>query len=256
MKKFITATAITGLVAGSAIAGANMTVDIGSAHVFRGSTVTDDLVVQPGLEMSGFGMPTNYGAIAVGVWGSTAPFNDDPASLDSIYETDWYLGYVLPQFVEGVDFWVRYTQYQYSFSADEKEFGLGVDWEVGDFMVGGSANLMIDDRNPLTEKQKYFDIFGSYALEIDDKSEVTFGALMALMFQGDGNSAIGLDDGFNHFEIDAAYSYALSEMWSIGASVAYIGQLDSNVLPDNSIVPGSVSYDKGLVAFFNVGCEM
>lgn len=249
MKKFITAIAITGLAAGSAVAGAEMTVDIGTAHVFRGATVADDLVVQPGLEMSGFGMSTNYGTIAVGVWGSTAPFNDDTPSLDSIYETDWYLDYVLPQFVDGLDFWVRYTQYQYSFTPDEKEFGLGVDWEIGDFMVGGSANFMVDDRNAATKSQKYFDFFGSYELEINDKSEVTFGGLISLMLQGDGNSAIGLDDGFNHYELDAVYSYALTEMWSLGASVAYIGQLDSNVLPD-------AFYDKGLVGFLNVGCEM
>jgi uncharacterized protein (TIGR02001 family) len=253
MKKFITVIAITGLVTGSAVAGADMTVDIGTAYVFRGSTVADDLVVQPALELSGFGMPTNYGAIAVGVWGS----NNDTPSSDSIYETDWYLNYVLPQFVDGLDFYVRYTQYQYSFSVDEKELGLGVDWEVGDFMVGGSANFMLDDRaGTLTEDQKYFDIFGSYELEINENSEVTFGGLIALMFQGDLNSAAGLDDGFNHFELDATYSYALGEMWSLGASVAYIGQLDSNVLPDNPVVPGSVSYDKGLVAFFKVACEM
>ena len=69
------------------------------------------------------------------------------------------------------------------------------------------------------------------------------------MFQSDGNSATGLDDGFNQYELDAVYTYALDEMWSLGASLAYIGQLDSNVLPDSA-------YDKGLVAFFNVGCEM
>jgi hypothetical protein len=69
------------------------------------------------------------------------------------------------------------------------------------------------------------------------------------MFQGDGNSTLGLDDGFNQFELDAAYTYALGEMWSLGASLAYIGQLDSNVLTD-------AAYDKGLVAFFSVGCDM
>ena len=249
MRKFITAIAITGLVAGSAVAGANMTVDIGTAHVFRGATVIDDLVIQPGLEMSGFGMPTNYGAIAVGAWGSTAPFNDDTPSYDSIYETDWYLNYTLPQFVKGLDLYVQYTQYQYSFDLDEKEIGLGVGWEIGDFLLGGSANFMIDDRNPATESQKYFDLFANYALEINEKSEVTFGGLIALMFQGDGNSAAGLDDGFNQYELDAAYTYALTEMWSLGASVAYIGQLDSNVLTD-------AVYDKGLVGFFTVGCDM
>lgn len=249
MKKFIVMTAAVGLVAGSAIAGADLTVDIGTAHIFRGVTVVEDLVVQPGLELNGFGMPTNYGAIAVGAWGSTAPFNDDTPSYDSIYETDWYLNYTLPKFTEALDLYIQYTQYQYSFNLDEKELNFGLGYELGGFVLGGSANFMIDDRNPATESQKYFDFFADYALEINEKSEVTFGGLISLMFQGDGNSAAGLDDGFNHFELDAAYTYALGEMWSLGASLAYIGQLDSNVLPD-------AWYDKGLVAFFNVGCEM
>jgi len=249
MKKFITVIAITGLVTGSAFAGADMTVDIGTAHVFRGVTIVEDLVIQPGLELNGFGMPTNYGAIAVGVWGSTAPFNDDTPSYDSIYETDWYLNYTLPKFTEALDLYIRYTQYQYSFAPDEKELGFGAGWELGDFVLGGSLNFMIDDRSFATEKQKYFDFFADYALEINEKSDVTFGGLIALMFQGDGNSAAGLDDGFNQFELDATYTYALGEMWSLGASLAYIGQLDSNVLPDSA-------YDKGLVAFFKVACEM
>ena len=101
----------------------------------------------------------------------------------------------------------------------------------------------------LTENQTYIDFFADYTLEITEQSDVTFGGLIALMFQGDGYSAAGLDDGFNQYELDATYTYALGEMWSLGASLAYIGQLDSNVLPD-------AFYDKGLVAFFSVGCDM
>ena len=247
MKKVSMLSAAMILVAGSAVAGANLNVDIGSAYVFRGTTVADDLVVQPSLEMYGFGMPAEYGEITVGVWGTTAPFNDDTPSLDSIFETDWYIFYSLPEMVERLNIYFGYTQYQYSFSPDEKEIAIGADYELGEFVLGGSLNFMTDDRNPLTEDQTYIDLFAEYELEINEKSDVVFGALLGLLWQGDGNAALGLDDGFNHYELDAAYSYALGEMWSLGASLAYIGQLDSDVLPDSA-------YDKGLVAFFNVGC--
>ena len=123
MKKFIVMTAAVGLVAGSAFAEATLDVDIASAHVFRGQTLVDDLVIQPALELSGFGMSEQYGVIAVGAWGSSAPFNDDTPSLDSIYQTWWYLNYALPTFVEDMGLYIQYKQYQYSqgTGVDEKE---------------------------------------------------------------------------------------------------------------------------------------
>ena len=267
MRRFVILTAALSLAAGSVFAngdstadsgviGANLAVDIGSAYVYRGVTVIDELVVQPSLELHGFGMPEQYGVIAVGVWGSMAPFNDDPGlDYDTMFETDWYINYALPQLAEDLDLYLQYTIYQYDVVAgglNEKEISLGAGYALGDFALGGSANFMVDDRNPFTENQIYVDLFGEYALEINEASEVTFGGLISLIKQGDGNAgAIGgnLDDGFNHYELEAAYSYALSEIWSLGASLAYIGQFSSDVLPNSA-------YDKGVVAFFSVGAEM
>jgi len=108
---------------------------------------------------------------------------------------------------------------------------------------------MIDDRNLLTEDQIYLDFFADYALEVSDEVDVNFGGLISYMIQGDGYDTAGLDDGFNHYEIYGAFNYALGEMWSLGASLAYIGQLDDDVLID-------AFYDKGLIAMFSVNCEM
>lgn len=251
MKKLLSITAAAGLITATAGAAASLDVDIGTAYVFRGATVVDELVVQPNLELSGFGMSEEYGVFTVGAWASSAPFDD---TLDTIFETDWYINYALPQLAENLDLYVQYTQYQYALVAltpNEKELNFGAAYGLGDFVLGGSANFMIDDRNFATEDQIYFDFFADYALEINEKSDVVLGALIGLMFQGDGNAAGpgGLDDGFNQLELDATYTYALGEMWSIGGSLAYIAQLDSDVLPD-------AAHDKGLVAFFSIGCEM
>ncbi len=249
MKKVLTLAITAGLMAGSAVAGSSLSVDFATAHIFRGQTVIDELVVQPGVELYGFGMPEEYGEIAAGVWGSTAPFNDDSPSLDSVYETDWYINYSLPQIVEGVDLSVGYTEYQYSFGADEKELNFGGGYAISNLYLGASANFMIDDRNLLTEDQIYLDFFADYALEVSDEVDVNFGGLISYMIQGDGYDTAGLDDGFNHYEIYGAFNYALGEMWSLGASLAYIGQLDDDVLID-------AFYDKGLIAMFSVNCEM
>jgi hypothetical protein len=252
MKKFIIGMVSAGLLTTGVFAEANLTVDIATAHVFRGTTVVDDLVVMPGMELSGFGMDEKYGIFTLGALGYNAPFNEDTPSKDSLYQTDWSLNYGLPQWVENMDLYVQLTTYQYSSQrpkVNETELNLGIGYQLAGFYLGGSANVMVDDKNLASENQKYFDFFADYLFEINEKSEVTVGALLGLMFQGDGNSTSGLDDGFNQYEFDAAYTYALGEMWSMGASLAYIGQLDSNVLSDEA-------YDRGLVGMFSLGCDL
>jgi hypothetical protein len=255
MKKFIIGMVSAGLLTTGVFAEANLTVDMATAYVFRGTTLVDDLVIMPGMELSGFGMDEKYGMFTLGALGYNAPFNDDtPVAKDTMFKTDWYLNYALPQLVENMDLYIQMITYQYSGSlpaGNETELNLGIGYQLAGFYLGGSANFMVDDKNPLTEDQKYFDFFADYLFELNEKSAVTVGALIGIMFQGDGNSAapLNLDDGFNQFELDAAYTYALGEMWSLGASIAYIGQLDSNVLSD-------AAYDKGLVAMFSLGCDL
>ena len=246
MKKVIVTLMASSLVAMAASAGTSVNVDFASAYVFRGVTVVDDLVVQPGIEVDGFGMPEEYGNIAIGAWGSTAPFSD---TYDNLHETDWYISYTLPEMVSNLNVYVGFTEYQYPVPLGEKEINIGADYALDDLVLGATANFMTDDENTLTEKQKYFDFTADYALDVAEEVDVSVGGLISIMLQGDGNSTIGLDDGFNHAEIYGAFSYAINETWGIGASLAYIAQIDSDVLPD-------ALHDKGLVAMFSVGCEM
>ena len=70
MKKTITMTMAAALVAGVAMAEVAVTLDLASAYVFRGVTLNDGAVIQPGIEASGFEIPEEYGALAVGAWGN------------------------------------------------------------------------------------------------------------------------------------------------------------------------------------------
>ena len=246
MKKVIAVAVASSLVAMAASADTRVNVDVASAYVYRGVTEVDDLVVQPSIEVSGFGMPEEYGTIAFGAWGSTAPFED---SYDNLHETDWYLTYTLPELVTNLNLYVGFTEYMYPIPLGEKEINLGADYTLGDFVLGASANFMTDDENPLTESQKYFDFFADYALDVSEDVDVSVGGLVSIMLQGDGNSTIGLDDGFNHAELYGAFSYDINDMWDLGASLTYIAQLDSDVLTD-------AAHDKGLVAMFSIGCDM
>lgn len=247
MKKVIVTAMASGLIATMASAGTSVTADFASAYVFRGQTLVDDLVVQPGIEVDGFGLHDACGSIALGVWGSTAPFSD---TYDNLHETDWYAVYTLPQLVTNLDLSVGFTEYQYAVPAGEQEINVGASYALSDNVsVGGSANFMIDDENPLTENQIYVDLHADYTVEVTEDLDASVGALVGIMKQGDGNDAAGLDDGFNQYEFNGAFTYAINDMWSVGGSLTYVGQIDDNVLTD-------AVYDRGLVAMFSVGCDM
>lgn len=247
MKKIMVTIVASGLIASVASAGTSVTVDFASAYVFRGTTVVDDLVVQPGIEVDGFGLNEEYGSIALGVWGSTAPFED---SYNNLHETDWYAVYTLPELVTNLALSVGFTEYMYASGSGEQEINIAAQYPVcSNVVVGSSINFMVDNEVALTEDQIYIDLYADYGIEVSEEVDVSLGALVSYMQQGDGNDSAGLDDGFNHYELNAIFSYAVNEMWSLGGSLAYIGQLDSDVLPGSA-------HDKGLVAMFSVGCDM
>ncbi len=255
MKKVIVTAVVSSLVAMAASAGTSVNVDFATAYVFRGITVVDDLVVQPGIEVDGFGLNEQYGTIALGVWGSMAPFED---TYNNFHETDWYVAYGLPELVTNLDLSVGITEYQYAGGLGERELNFGAQYAVAtNVVLGSSINFMVDDEVLATKDQIYVDFFVDYSIEVSEKTDVALGALGSLMRQGDGNDAAGLDDGLNHYELTAAFSYALNDTWSLGGSLAYIGQFNDNVLPDNTL-PGNFGngYDKELVAMFSVGCSM
>jgi uncharacterized protein (TIGR02001 family) len=246
MKKLLAMTAAVSLAAMTASAGTSVNIDFASAYVFRGVTVFDDLVIQPSAEIDGFGMPEEYGTIALGIWGSSAPYSD---SYDKLHETDWYLSYTLPELVSNLVLSVGLTEYQYNFPGGQTELNFGAGYALGDFMLGSTINFITDDATPGggAEKQTYIDFFADYAIEVSEDLNVNVGGLIGLIFQGDNVPL--RDDGFNQYELYGDLIYSINEMWSIGGSLMYIGQIDDSVLLD-------IDYDKGLVAMFSVGCDM
>jgi hypothetical protein len=255
MKKCIIAVAVAGLATGSVMAepqsSAGLTVDFATAYVFRGATIVDELVVQPGAEISGFGMDDKYGEITVGAWGTVAPFSD-VLFEDNFYETDWYVTYALPQMVEDLDLWIGYTAYQYV-AGQEKELNFGAGYALGDFSFGSTLNFMTDSTYLLpaqdTEGQIYWDLYADYVIDINEKLSADIYALLGIMIeQGDGLDATR-SSGINHYELGADLAYELTEAWGLGLGLAYIGQGDNDVLPNSA-------HDKGMLLTFGVGYEM
>ena len=188
MKKVLTAVAATGLAAGTAMAGASATIDFANAHIFRGATAADEFVIQPAVEFSGFGMPEEYGAFALGAWGSTAPFADADTGQDSPYETDWYIMYTLPELVEGLGLYIGLTEYTYSNGGvNESELNIGADFELAGFALGASFNYIYNNQydvvNP-TEGQVYIPLSADYGLDVSEDFDVSVGALISFLMQG------------------------------------------------------------------------
>jgi hypothetical protein len=249
MKKVLTAAIATSLATGSAFAGANLGMDFASAHVFRGATVVDDFVVQPTVELDGFGMPAEYGEFVLGAWASAAPFGND--SVSTPYETDWYLTYMLPTFAEDLDLSVSLTEYTYSAVPNERELNLVAGYALGDaFYLAASFNYMLYNQfGDATEGQIYIPFSVDWEMEISEGFTGGAGALISFLMAGDGNAAAGQDDGLNDYEIYGTLGYDLNDMWAIGASLTYIGQGDDQVLSD-------AAYDVSLVGMLGVTCEM
>lgn len=253
MKKVLTAAVATSLMAGSAMAGAGLGIDFANAHIFRGATVADDFVIQPTAELSGFGMPEEYGEFVLGAWGSVAPFGDENKGQDTLYETDWYLTYMLPTFAEDLDLYVGLTDYTYSSGGfNERELNLGAGYALGDFYLAASFNYMLynqtDTVNP-TKGQIYIPLSADWTTEISEGFNGSAGALISFLTAGDGNKAAGQDSGFNHYEIYGALDYALGEMWSVDGSLSYIGQGSDKVLSDTA-------YDVSVLFMVGLGCEL
>jgi hypothetical protein len=250
MKKLLTVAVATSMVAGSAMAGASASVDFVNAYVYRGTTVSDEFNIQPTVELSGFGMPEEYGEITLGAWGTMAPFKNN---WDTPYETDWYLTYALPELTEGLDLYAGITKYTYNAilgAANENELNLGAGYALGDFYLGASLNYMFyNQAGNATEGQIYVPLSADWSTEISEGFTGSAGVLVSFLMAGDGNAAAGQDDGLNDYEIYGALDYALGELWSVYGSLTYIGQGSDKVLSDTA-------YDVSVLGMIGLSCDM
>lgn len=247
MKKMITTTVAAGMVAVAASAEVSVTADFASAYVFRGVTFNDEAVFQPGIEASGFALPEEYGALAIGAWGNY-DIGDYGGSLKSseFSEVDWYGSYSLPSLVEGLDLFVGYTEYTYPNAAlvSDKEANIGAGFSIADLALGLTAYYGVGGG---VKGTAYYELTAGYDIAVSEELTASLGASAAYVdFDGGEN---GLHDG----SLSAGFSYALSENWSAGASVAYIAQLDDEVLVD---VEDGGGYDVDVVGMFSIACDM
>jgi uncharacterized protein (TIGR02001 family) len=219
----------------------SVTMDFASAYVFRGVTLNDGAVFQPGLEATGLGLPEGAGALTIGTWGNYDIDDYDNALKSSEFsEVDWYASYSLPSLVDGLDLFVGWTEYTYPMgdSVSDKEGNLGLGYDVAGVSLGATAYVGAGGG---INGNVYYDLSAAYALEVSEELEVSAGALVAYLDPDSGTA------GWNDGVFDIAASYVVCENWSVGLSVAYIAQLDDEVLVD-----GKGAYDVDVVGVLSL----
>ncbi len=245
MKKMIITTMAAGLVAAVASAEVGVTMDFASAYVFRGTTFNDGAVIQPGIEAAGLGLPEEFGSASVGVWGNIDV--DDPydggQQTSQFSEVDWYGSYSLPAMVDGLDLSVGYCEYTYPLNGGsaDKEVSVGAGYEIAGVSLGATVYKLIGGA---FVGDTWYEVGAGYSLDIADALSAGVSADARFV-----DSVTG-ETGFNDYTVGADVSYALSEVWGIGASVTYIGQGDDDVLPD-----ANGAYDVDVVGMLSLAAS-
>jgi opacity protein-like surface antigen len=250
MKKRMIMMLVAALAAGAVhAADVSASADFASAYIFRGVTLNNGLVFQPGAKISGFPIPEEYGSIAVGTW-ANYDLSDGDRDLpkNEFSEIDYYLTYTLP--VKVVDLSATYTEYTYpngGGTESDKEVALSVGKAIGE--TGLYPSLVVNyGLGGAVEDSWYIQGGVDYSKALNDKLTLSSGIKVGYLISDVG------DDGFNDATAKLGLSYALTENWAINGSLNYVAQLDDDVLVDADYNAGTVGYDKDFFATIGLSC--
>ncbi len=209
-------------------------VDVASAYIFRGGTVSDEISVQPTLEGT-FGCPLG-GAMTLGVWGN---LNTDVKQFD---EVDLYFSYALPLGDIPFGLSLGYTEYTYPTAVDEAGAGLEADREINivsgyekglndtvTLNLGFSVNIGID--GPYLDEGLYLAAEAGLTQQVTDDFSLNYGAVLGAEL-GDNYE----ENGVSHLTLTLGASYRM-----LSAAVSYVVETDDKVLVVDEDVYGVVS---------------
>lgn len=213
--------------------------DFASAYIWRGATVNDGLVFQPGAAISGLPIPEQYGAVTLGTW-ANYDIAENVNGESEFSEVDYYLTYTLP--VKAVDLSATYTEYTYPHGASaDREVAFTAGKAIGETGLYPSftVNYGVDGA---IEQDWYIQGGLAYSRDLTDAVSLSAGVKAAYAIDDDGA------DGFNDATASLGLAYALTENWSIKGSLNYVAQLNDEVLTDDE-------YDKPVYGMLGGACN-
>jgi hypothetical protein len=225
-------------------ADVSVSADFASAYIFRGVTLNDGLVFQPGAEISGFPIPEKYGSITIGTWGNYDMTTYGGALTKSEFsEVDYYSTYALS--VKAVDLSATYIQYTYpNGGVADKEVAFSVGKGLGETGLYSSLTANYGVGGALT-KSWYVQGALDYEKSLSEALTLSSGISLGYAIKDDA------EDGFNDAVGKVGLSYALTEKWSLNGSLNYVAQLDDKVLPEG----GYGAYDRSFYAMLGASCS-
>lgn len=236
---------MTAVLIAGAVHAANVsaTADFASAYIWRGVTVNDGFVFQPGAAIAGLPIPEQYGAVSFGTW-ANYDIEDNAAGEGGFSEVDYYLTYTLP--IKVVDLSATYTEYTYPNSDydTDKEIALSIGKAIGETGLYPSltANYGLDGG---VEEDWYIQGGLGYNKDLTAALALSSSVKVAYVFdEGDSSGP----DGFNDATASLGLAYKLTENWSIKGSINYVAQLDSDVLTDDE-------YDEPVYGMLGLACN-
>ncbi len=192
----------------------SLSVDVASANVFRGVTRNDGLVIQPGVMIEGWPVP-----LSLGIWGNMDIGDYDKTLEKSQFsEIEFHAAYALPGMPEGLRWEIGYTEYTYPLLGGpaDRELSLvfGIDSPLKPAL---GVHYGVDGG---IEKDLYLEAELSHVIA-SPAFDLALVAAVGYAVQDAGGS------GFSHYVLSAAATWNV-----LTASIAYIGQLDGDVLSD------------------------
>lgn len=223
---------VLSLVAGGAYAAeASISLDVASAYVWRGITLNDGPVLQPGLEVSGI-------PVTLGVWGNV-DLSDYDGTLEEGWfsEVDLYASYDIPIPGETFGMTLGYTEYLYAYAGGDADREANLTAAL-DVIAAPWLTAYYGFHGPM-EKNLYVEGGVGHEMTFAEKVGLDLGATVAYFSPNEGNS------GLSHWTATAGLSY-----WLLSASVTYVGRIDSDVLPD-----GQYRYDTDVYGMIGVAYD-
>jgi uncharacterized protein (TIGR02001 family) len=223
---------VMGLVLCSGVNAAEVSlgVDAASAYVFRGVTLNDGFVLQPGMKVGGLG------GFSVGAWGNL-DLDDYGGAVEEnqFSEIDLYGSYAVA--VKGVELSIGYTEYAYPSGGGDadRELGVGAAVCLAGIDLGAGLYYGVDGG---IDQSLYAEISAGKGFCLTDELGLNIGTTLSYLSPDEGSA------GFSHFTASLGLSYALFK-----AGVTYIGQIDDDVLPD---VEDGGGYDVDVVGTVGV----
>lgn len=189
-----------------------VTVDFASAYIFRGVTLNEGPVVQPGWTIS----PVS--GLTLGVWGNLdIDDNDGAVDKGQFSEVDLSASYEFS--LEDASLTLAYAEYLYP--GADAEADREVSLAVGLPVVLQPSVTVAYGLGGAVEKNTYVELGTNHDIALTEEITLTLGVTVAYAAPDAG------DSGFSHYTLGASLGYSLV---SVGAM--YIGQIDDKVLTD------------------------